>query len=33
LIYVVANLKWMGAFAALYAFGLAWPRDSRLGEC
>jgi hypothetical protein len=31
LIYVVANLKWMGAFAGLYAFGLAWPRDTRLG--
>src|SRR3972149_6190880 len=30
LIYVVANLKWMGAFAALYAFGLVWPRDTRL---
>ena len=31
LIYVLANLKWMGAFAAFYAFGLVWPRDSRLG--
>jgi hypothetical protein len=31
LIYVLANLKWMAAFAALYAFGLVWPRDSRLG--
>lgn len=30
LIYVVANLKWMGAFAAFYAFGLVWPRDSKL---
>jgi hypothetical protein len=27
LIYVAANLKWMAAFAALYAFGLIWPRD------
>ena len=31
LIYVVTNLKWMGAFAALAAFGLVWPRESRLG--
>ncbi len=32
LIYVLANLKWMAAFAALYAFGLVWPRDSWLGR-
>jgi uncharacterized membrane protein len=31
LIYVIANLKWMAAFAALYAFGLIWPRDRLLG--
>jgi hypothetical protein len=31
LIYVLANLKWMAAFGTLYAFGLAWRRDSRLG--
>jgi hypothetical protein len=30
-IYVVANLKWMAAFAALTAFGLVWPRSDRLG--
>lgn len=30
-IYLLANLKWMAAFAALYAFGLAWPRENRLG--
>ncbi len=30
LIFILANLKWMGAFAALYAFGLVWPRDNRL---
>ena len=29
LIYIVANLKWMGAYAAFYAFGLAWPRESK----
>jgi len=29
-IYVIANLKWMAAFAALGAFGLAWPRSDRL---
>lgn len=29
LIYVVANLKWMAAFAALYAFGAVWPRNGR----
>jgi hypothetical protein len=26
LVYILANLKWMGAFATLYAFGLAFPR-------
>lgn len=26
LIYILANLKWMGAFATLYAFGLVFPR-------
>jgi uncharacterized membrane protein len=31
LIYVIANLKWMAAFAALYAFGLIWPRDRLSG--
>ncbi len=31
LIYNVANLKWMGAFAAMYAFGLVWPREGILG--
>lgn len=30
LIAVLANLKWMGAFAALYAFGLIWPRTKWL---
>ncbi len=29
-LYIVANLKWMAAYAALYAFGLAFPRESRL---
>jgi hypothetical protein len=29
-LYVVANLKWMAAFATLYAFGLALPRVSWL---
>ena len=29
-IYVLANLKWMAAFATLYAFGLGWPRVDRL---
>lgn len=29
-IYTVANLKWMAAFATLYAFGLVWPRESWL---
>jgi len=28
-IYILANLKWMAAFAAFYAFGLVWPRDGR----
>jgi hypothetical protein len=31
LIYVLANVKWMLGFAALYAFGVAWPRDRRRG--
>jgi hypothetical protein len=31
LIYVLANLKWTAAFAAMYAFGLVWPRQDRLG--
>jgi hypothetical protein len=26
LIYIIANLKWMGAFATLYAFALVFPR-------
>jgi hypothetical protein len=30
-IYIAANLKWMTAFATLYAFGLVWPRDDWLG--
>lgn len=30
LIYNVANLKWMAAFATLYTFGLVWPRDNWL---
>lgn len=29
-VYVVANLKWMAAFATLYAFGLVFPRWTRL---
>lgn len=32
LVYVIANLKWMGAFVAFYAFGLAWPRDGWLNR-
>ena len=31
LIYIIANLKWMGAFAAFLVFGLVWPRDEWLG--
>lgn len=31
LIYIIANLKWMGAFAAFFVFGLVWPRDEWLG--
>jgi len=31
-IYIFANLKWMGAFATLAAFGLVWPREDRLGR-
>jgi hypothetical protein len=30
LVAVIGNLKWMGAFAALLAFGLVWPRSSKL---
>jgi len=30
LIYILANLKWMSAFATLYAFGLVWPRENLL---
>ncbi|HLF26031.1 MAG TPA: hypothetical protein VJG32_06825 [Anaerolineae bacterium] len=30
-IFIVANLKWMAAFATLAAFGLGWPRRDRLG--
>jgi hypothetical protein len=30
-LFVVANLKWVAAFATLYAFGLAFPRHNRLG--
>jgi len=30
LIYNLSNLKWMASFAALYAFGLVWPRNSKL---
>ena len=30
LIFNLANLKWMAAFATLYAFGLVWPRGSWL---
>lgn len=32
LIYILANLKWMGAFAALYAFGLGWPKNGRFDQ-
>lgn len=31
LIYIIANLKWMGVFAAFLVFGLVWPRDEWLG--
>lgn len=31
LIYILTDLKWMVAFAAFYAFGLAWPREGALG--
>jgi len=31
LIYHIANLKWMGAFSAFFAFGLGFPRDELLG--
>lgn len=30
LIYILTNLKWMGAFATLYAFGLVFPRSGWL---
>ncbi len=30
LIYIVANLKWMAAFATLLAFGVIFPRRNRL---
>lgn len=30
LLYVVTNLKWMAAFATLYAFGLVFPRRTLL---
>ncbi|MEZ4670390.1 MAG: hypothetical protein R3E39_20985 [Anaerolineae bacterium] len=30
LIYIITNLKWMGAFATLYAFGLVFPRSGWL---
>lgn len=30
LIYLVANLKWAAAFAAVLAFGLIWPRAGKL---
>ena len=30
LIYILANLKWMGSFATLYAFGLVLPRTGWL---
>lgn len=29
-IYMLANIKWMGAFLVMAAFGLALPRDTRL---
>ncbi|MCB9453757.1 MAG: hypothetical protein H6672_20190 [Anaerolineaceae bacterium] len=29
-IFILTNLKWMGAFAALYAFGVVFPRRSLL---
>ena len=31
LIFVVANLKWMGAYLAFGGFGLLWPRRGLLG--
>jgi hypothetical protein len=31
LIYIIANLKLMGTFAAFLVFGLVWPRDEWLG--
>lgn len=32
LVYILCNLKWTSAFAAFYAFGLAWPRDGWLNR-
>lgn len=31
LIFIVANLKWLAAFAAVYAFGLVWQRQGGHG--
>jgi hypothetical protein len=31
LIYILTNLKWMGAFVAFAAFALVWPRKGLLG--
>jgi hypothetical protein len=31
-LFIIANLKWMAAFATLYAFGLAFPRHDLLGR-
>jgi hypothetical protein len=31
-IYIVANLKLMGVFAAFFVLGLVWPRDNWLGK-
>jgi hypothetical protein len=30
LVYILANLKWMAAFATLYAFGAVFPRRTRV---
>jgi hypothetical protein len=32
LIYIITNLKWMGAFIAFAAFVLVWPRKGWLGK-
>jgi len=32
LIYIITNLKWMGAFIAFTAFVLVWPRKGWLGK-